>query len=151
LSWKHGWSDDLLDLTRISRGKLQIQVATIDLHETIRHAVDMCQADAGTKRAEVRLNLDAAQKYVRGDAARLAQVFWNLTLNAVKFTPPDGTVTITTSNPIPGTVLIEVCDTGIGIEPDKLTRIFEPFQQAEETTSRRYGGLGLGSVLRKAL
>jgi signal transduction histidine kinase len=143
--------DDLLDLTRISRGKLQIQVATIDLHQTIRHAVDMCQADTGAKRAEVVMNLDATESHVRGDAARLAQVFWNLTLNAIKFTPADGLVTISTANPSPGTVRIEVQDTGIGIEADKLTRIFEPFQQAEESTSRRYGGLGLGLSVAQGL
>jgi signal transduction histidine kinase len=143
--------DDLLDLTRISRGKLRIRVATIDLHETIRHAVEMCQSDAGADRAEVFLNLDANERYVRGDAARLAQVFWNLTLNAIKFTPPDGSVKITTSNPSSGMVRIEVRDTGIGIEPDKLTRIFEPFQQAEESTSRRYGGLGLGLSVAQGL
>lgn len=143
--------DDLLDLTRISRGKLRIQVATIDLHETIQHAVDMCQADEGAERAAVVMQLNASEPNVRGDAARLAQVFWNLTLNAVKFTPPDGTVTIATSNPSPGVVRIEVRDTGIGIEPDKLTRIFEPFQQAEESMSRRYGGLGLGLSVAQGL
>jgi signal transduction histidine kinase/CheY-like chemotaxis protein len=143
--------DDLLDLTRISRGKLRIQVATIDLHETIRHAVDMCQTDSGTERAGVVLELNAPEWNVRGDAARLAQVFWNLTLNALKFTPSDGMVTITTSNPSPGMVRIEVHDTGIGIEPDKLTRIFEPFQQAEESMSRRYGGLGLGLSVAQGL
>jgi signal transduction histidine kinase len=143
--------DDLLDLTRITRGKLQIQVATIDLHETIRHAVDMCQADTGAKRAEVIMNLDASARHVRGDAARLAQVFWNLTLNAIKFTPSDGAVTISTSNPSADTVRIEVHDTGIGIQPHKLTRIFEPFQQAEESTSRRYGGLGLGLSVAQGL
>lgn len=143
--------DDLLDLTRISRGKLRIQVATIDLHETIEHAVDMCQADEGAARAAVVMKLNAPERNVRGDAARLAQVFWNLILNAIKFTPADGTVTITTSNPSPGMVRIEVHDTGIGIEQDKLTRIFEPFQQAEESTSRRYGGLGLGLSVAQGL
>jgi signal transduction histidine kinase len=143
--------DDLLDLTRISRGKLRIQVGTINLHETIQHAVEMCQSDTGNERANVIMDLNASERYVRGDAARLAQVFWNLTLNAIKFTPPDGCVTITTSNPSPGVVRIEVHDTGIGIEPDKLTRIFEPFQQAEESTSRRYGGLGLGLSVAQGL
>lgn len=143
--------DDLLDLTRISRGKLRIQVATIDLHETIEHAVDMCKTDPGSDRANVVLSLNASERNVRGDAARLAQVFWNLTLNALKFTPPDGTVTIATSNPSPGMVRIEVHDTGIGIEQDKLTRIFEPFQQAEENVSRRYGGLGLGLSVAQGL
>jgi signal transduction histidine kinase len=143
--------DDLLDLTRISRGKLQVHLQTVDLHETIRHATEMCRSEANAARSHLVLHLDATSHHVRGDAARLAQVFWNLTLNALKFTPANGNITIRSSNPHSNRVRIEVSDTGIGVPPDKLTRIFEPFQQAEESTTRRFGGLGLGLSVAKGL
>lgn len=142
--------DDLLDLTRISKGKLQIHFSTIDLHETIRHAEDICLSEANKKGNDLVLELEAADHFVRGDGARLAQVFWNLILNAVKFTTK-GTIRIHTSNPAPGTIRIEVTDTGIGIESGMLDRIFEPFQQGEENITRRYGGLGLGLSVAKGM
>jgi signal transduction histidine kinase len=143
--------DDLLDLTRISKGKLQIHVSTINLHETVQHAAEMCRSEAHQKQANLVLHLEAADHYVRGDGARLAQVSWNLILNAVKFTPAEGRITVRTCNPEPGRVRIEVEDTGIGIEPEMLARIFEPFQQGEENTTRRFGGLGLGLSVAKGL
>jgi signal transduction histidine kinase len=143
--------DDLLDLTRISRGKLQLHTGTIDLHETIRHAAQMCNSEANNKGCELRVALDATHRHVLGDEARLAQIFWNLMLNAVKFTPAHGCIGVHTSNPAPGTIRIEVSDTGIGIEPAMLSRVFDPFQQGEATTSRRYGGLGLGLSVAKGL
>jgi signal transduction histidine kinase len=143
--------DDLLDLTRISKGKLQIHSSTIDLHETIMHAAEMCRSEANNKGCELRLALDAADRHVSGDGARLAQVFWNLLLNAVKFTPAQGCIGVHTSNPAPRLIRIEVSDTGIGIDPEMISRIFEPFQQGEESTSRRFGGLGLGLSVAKGL
>jgi len=143
--------DDLLDLTRISKGKLQVHLATVDLHETIHHAAEMCRSEANTTRSNLTLHLEAMRHHVRGDAARLAQVFWNLVLNAVKFTPANGSITIRSSNPQPNRIRIVVSDTGIGIEADKLARIFEPFQQGEESMTRRYGGLGLGLSVAKGL
>jgi len=143
--------DDLLDLTRISKGKLQIHISTINLHETIRHAAEMCQSEAHHKGNDLTLTLDAKDFHVRGDGARLAQVFWNLMLNAVKFTPAEGKIRVRTYNPAPGSVTIEVSDTGIGIEPDMLTRVFEPFQQGDQGHTRRYGGLGLGLSVAQGL
>jgi signal transduction histidine kinase len=143
--------DDLLDLTRITKGKLQVQFSTVDLHQTIQHATEMCRTEAKVPCSNLSVHLDATAYHVRGDAARLAQVFWNLILNAVKFTPTEGSVTIRSTNPQPNRVRIEVTDTGIGIAADKLTRIFEPFQQGEESTTRRYGGLGLGLSVAKGL
>jgi signal transduction histidine kinase len=143
--------DDLLDLTRISKGKLEIHVSIIDVHATINHAAEMCHSEANNKGCELRLSLEAVEHHVSGDGARLAQVFWNLMLNAVKFTPPHGCIGLHTSNPTPGTVRVDVSDTGIGIETAMLSRIFDPFQQGEESTTRRYGGLGLGLSVAKGL
>ena len=143
--------DDLLDITRISKGKLEIHSSTINLHETIRHAVDMCSSEANQKGNELNVSLKATEYHVLGDGARLAQVFWNLVLNAVKFTPNCGKILVTTSNIAPNSVRIEVSDNGIGIEPQMLARIFEPFQQGEASTTRRYGGLGLGLSVAKGL
>jgi signal transduction histidine kinase/CheY-like chemotaxis protein len=143
--------DDLLDLTRISKGKLQVHLSTVDLHQTIQHAAEMCRSEANTTRSNLYIHLEAPRHHVRGDAARLAQVFWNLVLNAVKFTPENGSITIRSSNPQPNKICIVVSDTGIGIEADKLARIFEPFQQGEESMTRRYGGLGLGLSVAKGL
>ncbi len=143
--------DDLLDITRISKGKLEVHLSTIDLHETIRHAADMCRSAANQKRSEIALHLDATERHVKGDGARLAQIFWNLILNAVKFTPNERSITVRTVNPTPETVRIDVTDTGIGIDPEMLSRIFEPFQQGEDSTMRRFGGVGLGLSIAKGL
>ena len=143
--------DDLLDVTRISKGKLEVHLSTIDLHETIRHAADMCRSAANNKRSELALHLDATERHVHGDGARLAQVFWNLLLNAVKFTPAEGRISVRTTNPTPGSVRVEVTDNGIGIASEMLSQIFEPFQQGEHSTTRRFGGVGLGLSIAKAL
>lgn len=143
--------DDLLDITRISKGKLEVHLSTIDLHETIRHAADMCRSTANNKRSDVALQLEAADRHVQGDGARLAQIFWNLILNAVKFTPADGRIVVRTTNPTAGSVRVEVTDNGIGIAPEMLSQIFEPFQQGEDSTTRRFGGVGLGLSIAKAL
>jgi len=143
--------DDLLDVTRISTGKLEVYLSTVNLHETIQHAVDMCRSLALNKRIELVVQLEAAEHYIRGDGARMAQVFWNILLNAVKFTPAEGSVTVSTSNPVPGSVRITITDTGIGIEPGMISRIFEPFEQGETTISRRFGGVGLGLSIARAL
>jgi CheY-like chemotaxis protein len=111
----------------------------------------MCRSAANNKRSEIALHLDATERYVKGDGARLAQIFWNLILNAVKFTPAEGCITVRTTNPQPGRVLIDVIDTGIGIDPEMLSRIFEPFQQGEDSTTRRFGGVGLGLSIAKGL
>jgi len=141
--------DDLLDLTRINQGKLEIQSSTINLHETIEHAVEMCRSQTQQKGSELTVSLEATEHYIRGDGARLTQVFWNLILNAAKFTPAEGKILVRTFNPAPGRVRIEVSDNGIGIEPGMITRIFEPFQQGGTSTTRRYGGLGLGLSVAK--
>jgi signal transduction histidine kinase/CheY-like chemotaxis protein len=143
--------DDLLDITRINKGKLQVHFAATDLHQTIRHAVDMCRSAANHVHAAIVLELEATERYVQGDGARLAQVFWNLILNAVKFTSAENRITIRTTNPAPGRVRVEVVDRGIGIDPEMLQRIFDPFQRGEHAHTRRYGGMGLGLSIAKGL
>ena len=143
--------DDLLDITRISKGKLEVHQSTIDLHETVHHAADMCRSSALNKQIDLTVRADATEHYVRGDGTRLAQVFWNLILNAVKFTPAGGKITISTSNPVADSVRVEITDTGIGIAPEMLSRIFEPFEQGEKSLSRHLGGVGLGLSIAKAL
>lgn len=143
--------DDLLDSTRISKGKLEVNLSTIDLHETIRHAVEMGRSAANTGNLEMVVELNATEHYVHADGARLAQVFWNLILNAVKFTPSKGSIIVRTMNPSEGRVQVEVSDNGIGIEPEMLSEIFAPFQQAAHSTPRRFGGIGLGLSIAKGL
>ena len=140
--------DDLLDLTRIARGKLQLDLQTTDLHSLIRSAADIChQGD------ELRLTLElqATRHHVRGDPARLQQVFWNLLSNAHKFTPTGGSITVRSRSTAPDErIRVEVIDTGVGIDPRALPRIFAAFEQGHEV-GRRFGGLGLGLAITKAL
>lgn len=143
--------DDLLDLTRISRGKLPLRLETVDAHELLRHAYQTCcTQDVSEKQLDVTLALDAPRHHVRGDAARLQQVFWNLIGNAVKFTPTGASIRIASSGD-DRTLRIEIADTGIGIHPELLPRIFNAFEQGERTVTRRFGGLGLGLTISKQI
>jgi PAS domain S-box-containing protein len=155
--------DDLLDLTRISKGKLELHLQTVDAHETLATALDICRSDILDKGLRLEAKLDATQFHVRADSARLHQVFWNLIKNAVKFTPEGGTIYVTTRNDPADAVensdngsaasdlVVEVRDTGIGIEPHVLPRIFDAFEQGERSITRKFGGLGLGLAISKAL
>jgi PAS domain S-box-containing protein len=141
--------DDLLDLTRIVRGKMSLQFQPVDLEKLTDLAIEITRGDINEKRIELQLELEAKHTTVRGDGARLQQVLWNLIKNAVKFTPAGGKVTIRSSNPDPKHICIEVTDTGIGMETEALRRVFEPFEQADQTITRQYGGLGLGLAISK--
>jgi signal transduction histidine kinase/CheY-like chemotaxis protein len=143
--------DDLLDLTRISKGKLQLDLQPVDAHRSIRDALEICCAEADEKGLKVELDLSARGYFVRADSARLQQVFWNLLKNAIKFTPSGGHVRITTSNDEAGRLRVAVSDTGIGIEPPALARIFDAFEQGAPAITRQFGGLGLGLAISKAL
>ena len=160
--------DDLLDLTRITRGKLQIAAKATDVHEMLALALDICQSDTNAKRLRFATRLDATYHYVSGEAVRLQQIFWNLVRNAVKFTPGQGTITVTTKNVPRGggggggsggngakkgspDIVITVADTGIGIDGEALGRIFRAFEQGSGDITRRFGGLGLGLTISKRL
>src|SRR5881409_1694534 len=143
--------DDLLDVTRISKGKLQLSFETICIHQILQRAYEICREDIAAKSLEVEFRLRAADSYVEGDPARLQQVFWNLIKNGVKFTPEKGRTIIETLNPAPERILIRITDTGIGIEPEKIDKIFNAFEQGQISITRRFGGLGLGLAISQAL
>ena len=140
--------DDLLDLTRIDRGKVQLNFEVVDAHTLLQNALEICQAEIDRKHLSRSLNLGARKVYLRADPARLQQIFWNLINNAVKFTPSDGQISISTSNTSKGELRVEIADTGLGIESESLPKIFDAFEQGGRT---QLGGLGLGLAISKAL
>jgi signal transduction histidine kinase len=143
--------DDLLDLTRISRGKLQIAPAVTDLHLLLQHTVEIVRSDALGKQVAIEFIFEATRHHVRGDPTRLQQVFWNLLKNALKFTPTGGRVTVTTRNDEEGWMILSVDDTGVGISAEALPRIFNAFEQGDVAGHHRYGGLGLGLAISRAI
>ena len=148
--------DDLLDVMRIVRGKMPLHWEVADAHALIRQAIQVCRSEVFGKALNLEVDLAAAHHQINADAARLQQVFWNLIKNAVKFTPEGGTIQIRSCNevdglPDPGRLVLEFSDTGIGIEPDVLGRIFDPFQQGETSITRQFGGLGLGLAISKGI
>ena len=140
--------DDLLDLTRISTGKVQLNFEVVDAHTLLRNALEICQADIEQKQLKLQLDLTAQKIHLRADPARVQQILWNLIKNAVKFTARAGEISIATSNDADGQLRVQVTDSGIGIEPDALPKIFDAFEQGGRT---KFGGLGLGLAISKAL
>ena len=143
--------DDLLNLTRLQRDKIELHYEAMDAHAALRSALAQVQQDIDRKGVALLSLLRAKQHHVWADPGRVQQVLSNLLSNAVKFTPEGGQVTLRSSNPAEGKLRLEVSDTGIGIEPDVLPRLFSPFEQGERTRSRRYGGLGLGLVIARGI
>jgi two-component system CheB/CheR fusion protein len=139
--------DDLLDLTRIARGKLQLNLRKSDAHDLLNHASEIVREEISSRKLKLSLELHATDHTVMADESRLQQVFWNLLKNASKFTPRQGEVTVRTSNPRPHALHVEIRDTGIGIEAGNLEKIFEAFEQG----STRREGLGLGLAISKAI
>ena len=144
--------DDLLDLTRIQRDKLTIKTEVVDVHELIGDVVEICKEDFTRKGVGVAVELRAPGYHVAGDAARLRQVFWNLVKNGIKFTPEGGRIRIESDRGArEGELRVTVSDNGLGIEPDVLPRVFDAFEQGRKAITSRYGGLGLGLAISKAL
>src|SRR5438477_872523 len=143
--------DDLLDLTRIARDKLQLKFEQIDAHQAITNVVDICKMEANARKIRVHLNLRAGAHHVSVDTAKFQQIIWNLLKNAIKFTHENGEIAISSTNPSPQVLVISVRDTGIGIEPEIMERIFNPFEQGDQSLHRRFGGLGLGLAISKSL
>jgi PAS domain S-box-containing protein len=147
--------DDLLDVMRIVRGKMPLHWEVVEAHSLIEDAVQICRSEVYGKELQLTLDLTARCHHINADPVRMRQVLWNLIKNAVKFTPKGGSITIRTSNDVEGSaedrLRIEVSDTGIGIDPDMRSRIFDPFQQAESSITRRFGGLGLGLAISKGI
>ncbi len=138
--------DDLLDVSRILRGKLELKVERVDLATTIRAANETVRLAAEAKAIQVRLELSSGVNPVMGDEGRLQQVVWNLLSNAVKFTPAEGQVTVSLIQ-INHQAQLQVCDTGKGITPGFLPYVFDYFRQADSATTRQFGGLGLGLAI----
>jgi two-component system CheB/CheR fusion protein len=143
--------DDLLDLTRIANGKLALEASPININSVIARTVEICDPEAINKRLHLSVRLNAGRSWVSADPGRLQQVMWNLIKNAVKFTPLGGEINIETENHGGDELIVRVIDTGIGIEPEVLPKIFEAFEQADEKVTRRFGGLGLGLTISKML
>jgi two-component system CheB/CheR fusion protein len=142
--------DDLLDLTRIAKGKLQLHLETIDAHELLCSALEICRGEIDARGLKVTVDLAARRHFVHADSARLQQVFWNLINNAVKFTPAGGRLALRSFDD-DQRLVTEVSDSGVGIDPETLPRIFDAFEQGEGTVTRRFGGLGLGLAICRAL
>ena len=143
--------DDLLDITRIAKGKLKLSLEPVSVHSVLQRALEICHEEISQKGLEIELNLDAHDHFVQGDPARLQQVFWNLIKNSVKFTDEGGRISLATSNRQPGQIEIDISDTGIGIEADKVSKIFAAFEQGQSSITRKFGGLGLGLAISKAM
>jgi signal transduction histidine kinase/ActR/RegA family two-component response regulator len=143
--------DDLLDVTRISKGKLDLKFATLDAHKAVLNVVEICRSEAAAKRIRVNVALRAVDHYVTADEARFQQMIWNLLKNAIKFSREAGQVTISSANESPHQLTITVQDKGVGISPNLIGRIFDPFEQASRSLRQRFGGLGLGLAISKSL
>src|SRR4029453_13928049 len=142
--------DDLLDLSRISAGKMRLDIRPLELDKVLQAALDAVRPAADAKGIYLETDLDPGAGPVRGDSARLQQVVWNLLMNAVKFTPRGGMVRLRLYGGN-SQVRIVVSDTGQGIAPEVLDHVFERFRQADSSSTRTHGGLGLGLALVKHL
>lgn len=147
--------DDMLDLTRIARGKLELRLETVDIRPSIEHAVKTCCAhEAAEKMIECHHELAGSPHMARVDPARLTQVLWNLLKNAIKFTPVGGRIWVRSQfeqRDDQQWLAIEVRDTGIGVSPEVMPHIFGAFEQGDIRITRRFGGLGLGLAISKAI
>jgi len=138
--------DDLLDVSRIITGKLRLDVRQIDPASFIESAIEALRPVAASKEVRIQKLMDADVISVAGDPSRLQQVVWNLLSNAIKFTPKGGRVQVRLER-TDSHVEIAVSDTGVGIKPEFLPHVFERFRQADQTTTRQHGGLGLGLAI----
>jgi signal transduction histidine kinase len=143
--------DDLLDLTRISRGKISLRREITDVHSLIRSVSQLCQTEIDKQQIGFELHLEASRYHVLGDASRLQQVLWNLLSNAVKFSNVGGKIELRTSVVADAELYVRLTDDGYGIDPDLLERIFQPFEQGDISppASPRFSGLGLGLAISK--
>ena len=141
--------DDLLDLTRIAHGKLELHNDAVDIHGTIEHALGISAGDLIGKKIHVVERFEAREHHCWADPARLQQVFWNLVKNSAKFTPAGGRLEISTRNNESHQIVIDIADNGIGIDPKLMPRIFDAFEQGGGMITSQFGGLGLGLAICK--
>ena len=161
--------DDLLDVTGIVRGKLQLNRQVVDVRSLLEHAMQTyCAGAAAKKNLRVSMKVTATETHVLADGSRMTQVFWNLLQNSCKFTPVAGTIDISVHNennalsptetaagsekePVRASLVVEIRDSGIGISPENMPRIFNAFEQGERVRTRVFGGLGLGLAISRAI
>ena len=143
--------DDLLDLTRISRGKMELHLTEIDFHTLVHRAIEICRSEFSSKSQAISLHLDAKGHKSEGDSVRLQQAIWNLIRNAAKFAPENGSIVIITRNSSTNKILFEVKDNGIGFEPASAEKLFQAFEQGGRQITRQFGGLGLGLAITRSI
>jgi signal transduction histidine kinase len=144
--------NDILDISKVEAGKLDLQAAPVDLKHLLKNSLVMVKEKALKHRIKLSLDTDGVPERITADERKLKQILYNLLANAVKFTPDRGSVKCTARlSDLFGGIEVSVTDTGIGISPDDLKRIFEPFVQADGSISRRYEGTGLGLSLTQKL
>jgi PAS domain S-box-containing protein len=141
---------DLLDISRIVSGKLRLDIEQVDLASVVNDAVDTVQRDADDKKIVIQRDLDRSAGPIAGDPARVQQMVWNLLSNAIKFTPEGGLISVRLRRAGADAEII-VTDNGVGIRPDFLPHLFDRFKQADQSITRRFGGLGLGLSIVKNL
>jgi two-component system CheB/CheR fusion protein len=147
--------DDLLDLTRIEHGRLELQLVDCDLGQILDHALQTCAEELVARRLQLIEDLEVGPGRLLADPPRLTQVFWNLLKNAIKFTPEGGTIALRARRLAAAdggeSIQVEVADSGIGIEADELAQIFDAFERGRRESARRTGGLGLGLAISRTL
>ena len=143
--------DDLLDLSRITSSKVELDIEPVDLNETVRHVCGSCRSQIREKGIRLETELCDAAALIAADSARLQQVLSNVLINAIKFTPENGTILVTTARRVGGRWEVRVQDSGIGISAEALPRIFDAFEQGGVKVTRQFGGLGLGLAIAKSL
>jgi len=143
--------DDLLDISKIVNDKLSLRLEPTDLVAILNGIAEIFREEAAARHIELRYTPLPYPVIVQADPARLQQIIWNLLKNAIKFTPRAGEIGITMYQPMPGKIAVDVSDTGIGIPPQALKRIFDAFDQGEEESAQARGGLGLGLAIASSL
>lgn len=143
--------DDLLDLTRVSSGKLTIAPEPVDIHQLLQHTAEIVRSDELVKQVNIVFLCEAERHHAEADPTRIQQVFWNLIKNALKFTPAGGSITVRSENDADEQIVVRIIDTGIGISPEALPHIFNAFDQGDVAGQHRYGGLGLGLAISQAI
>jgi len=142
--------EELLDSSRVISGKLLIDLVPLNILDLVASSVESSRLAAEAKKIDLKIEAVGNPGVVSGDPKRLSQVFWNLLSNSIKFTPPNGKITVRVSS-ADTHAIIEVIDNGVGIDPKFLPYIFDRFHQADSSTTRRFGGLGLGLALARHL
>jgi signal transduction histidine kinase len=137
----------LLDLSRITSGKVELDIEAVDLHETLRHVCGSCHSQMHERGIRLETELYDGTALIAADSAWLQQVLWNVLINAIKFSPENGTIRVTTARQAGGRWEVRVQDNGIGISVEALPRIFDAFEQGGVKVTRQFGGLGLGLAI----